>query len=117
MTIPVVWLLLSAMMVLSSGCASFRSDRHDPRWTASEIRKSRLQPITVAEIEAGKQPGIPVPEPSAGWTNFKRQILPGDQVWYFYVPAATGREHAVGRRGFALYRADTLIATFTVSDP
>jgi hypothetical protein len=106
--------VLAAVLALPAGCRSARSDSY---WTAADIKRSRLHAVTLSEIEAGKNPGMPVPEPSAGWTNFTRQVLPGDQIWYFCVPAAAGRKDAIGWRGYALYRAESLVATFTVADP
>lgn len=107
--------VLAVFLIMHVGCKSTRSGAHNPYWSASDIKRSCLQQTTVPEIEAGKNAGMPVPEASAGWKNFKNQVLPGDQVWYFCV-APLLVKGAIGWRGYALYRNENLIATFTVAD-
>jgi len=106
-------LLLTFVVIVSLSACRTCPESNDPAWNASKIRQSRIKEVTFAEIESAKHKGMPVPEAEAGWTNFKRQAIQGDHVWYFCfkVPGSDAL-----RRGYAIFRADKLMATFTVLD-
>lgn len=108
-------IVLLALAVATAGCRSTGADCRRSCWSASEIKSFCIREVTVAEVEKGRHPGMPVPEASAGWSNFKRQVVPGDHIWYFCAPQSAAKK-ANGWRGYALYRDAHLIATFTVAD-
>jgi hypothetical protein len=49
-----------------------------------------------------------------GWQRVLRQARPGDEFWWFRSPSHTW-PRKVGAAGYALVRAGSVVATFTVA--
>ena len=71
----------------------------------------RIHKTSFAEIESKNDLSEVAPE----WQAFKSQLKPADELWYFRSPPATW-QHLMGWEGYAIFRDDKLVATFTTRE-
>lgn len=94
-----------------AGCVS--GSHHKSKDISDEtlVIRWRDRQITTSQVEAGSES----PRGSGEWKKFKGKIKPGDELWHFCSPGPTW-ENMMGWEGYAIFRGNRLVDTFTTRE-
>ena len=75
------------------------------------VTRWRDRCVSVAQVESGSKSL----KGSARWAAFRAKIRPGDELWHFCSPGPTW-QNMVGWEGYAIFRGNELVDTFTIRE-
>ena len=103
--------LIVAVVFIAGGCAS--ESHHKSKDISDETLVSRWRDkqVTLSQIETASES----PKGSAEWGRFKAKMKSGDELWHFCSPGPTW-EKMMGWEGYAIFRGNRLVDTFTTKE-